>query len=73
MSAEILREAAKTARDEWAGEASGAFKKAARVHLAVADWMDRIAWAWEIAPDTRGRVGGEEALTVALAYLGRDA
>lgn len=40
------------------------------VALAVADWLDRIAWTWEFEPTLQGRVGGDEALAVARAYLG---
>jgi hypothetical protein len=39
------------------------------VALAVADLIDRIAWTWEIDPDLQARVGGEELLAVARAYL----
>jgi len=40
------------------------------VALAVAGWLDRIAWTWELDPDLHNRVGGAEALAVAVAYLG---
>lgn len=39
------------------------------VALVVADWLDRIAWTWEIDPELQHRVGGGEALAVACAYL----
>jgi len=40
------------------------------VALAVADLLDRIAWMVELDPELAGRVGVDEALAVARAYLG---
>ena len=40
------------------------------VALAVADWLDKIAWSAELDADLINRVGGDEALAVARAYLG---
>lgn len=40
------------------------------VALAVADWLDKIAWSVEVDPDLISRIGGDEALAVARAYLG---
>lgn len=68
MSAEILRRAAQTARDEWAGETTGPFKNAARIHLAVADLLEQTAWRCENSPIAKSNV--TPALAVARAYLG---
>lgn len=43
MSADLLREAAAFARQEWQGETTGPFKGAARIHLTVADWLEAEA------------------------------
>lgn len=37
---------------------------------AVADLLDKIAWMAEMDPDLIERVGGDETLAVARAYLG---
>lgn len=66
MSAELLRRAAEVARCEWAGETTGPFKDAARIHLAVADWLEVAADRMEAFGD-----GSQpRALAVARAYLG---
>jgi hypothetical protein len=38
--------------------------------LAVADLLDKWAWMGEMNPDLLSRVGGDEAIAVARAYLG---
>jgi hypothetical protein len=40
------------------------------IALAVAELLDRIAWMGELDPDSLGRVGCDEAVAVARAYLG---
>jgi hypothetical protein len=40
------------------------------VALAVADLLDKIAWMGELDPDMLGRVGCDEAIAIARAYLG---
>lgn len=40
------------------------------VALAVAELLDKIAWMVELDPDLAGRVGVDETLAVARAYMG---
>lgn len=40
------------------------------VALAVADLLDRLAWTLGLDPDLSARVGCDEALEIARAYLG---
>ena len=40
------------------------------VALAVADLLDKLAWMGELDPDLLGRVGCDEAIAIARAYLG---
>jgi hypothetical protein len=40
------------------------------VALAVADLLDKIAWMGEMDPDQLHRVGCDEAIAIARAYLG---
>ena len=40
------------------------------VALAVADSLDKIAWMGELDPDMLSRVGCDEAIAIARAYLG---
>ncbi len=85
MSADVdtLRRGAKAARDEWADETSGPFANAARIHLAVADWLDTAgADVWAHGPlcicgtgcdacdDNLWEPHARDALVVARAYLG---
>jgi hypothetical protein len=37
---------------------------------AVADLLDKIAWMGELDPEMLGRVGCDEAIAIARAYLG---
>jgi hypothetical protein len=74
MSAEKLREAAKVERAEWSGDVGGKFDKAARIHLALADWLD--AEAYRISRTIDGGTGRTwheahpASLAVADAILG---
>ena len=40
------------------------------VALKVADLLDKLAWMGELDPDMLGRVGCDEAIAVARAFLG---
>jgi len=40
------------------------------VALAVADLLDKIAWMGEMDKEMLGRVGCDEAIAIAMAYLG---
>lgn len=40
------------------------------VALAVADLLDKIAWMGSLDPEMLGRVGCDEAIAIARAYLG---
>jgi hypothetical protein len=40
------------------------------VAVAVADLLDKLAWMGELDPDLLGRVGCDEAIAIARAYLG---
>jgi hypothetical protein len=42
------------------------------VALAVADLLDKIAWMGEVDPELLGRVGCDEAVAIARAYLGKE-
>lgn len=69
-AAEELREAAEVVRSEWQAETRGPFKEAARIHLAVADWLDSTARF--ILRGELPRSRDLHAIRVARAYLGAD-
>jgi hypothetical protein len=60
-------------RKEWKADHADAEYIAAMhplVGVAVADLLDRTAWMVELDPELAGRVGVDETLAVARAYLG---
>lgn len=75
MSVYRLRRAAAYARAEWEPERHGASQNAARVHLAVAAWLDtEAAHVGSHDCEAHCEPGGcpqvRAALSVARAYLG---
>jgi hypothetical protein len=43
------------------------------VALAIADWLDKIAWMVKLDPEMLGRVGCDEAIATAREFLGTEA
>ena len=84
MSADLLRKAATVEREEW-GPWLQSFRRAAAVHMALADWLDDIAagWVWDEHPDDVETPDGwpltldesmdRHALTVARLIVGEGA
>lgn len=72
MNAVPLREAARLMRSDQMVERDLGHidEREYRTWLAMADLLDRIAWIWELDSHLQGRVGGDETLAVATAYLG---
>lgn len=74
MSAARLREAATQIRLEWDGERGGGWHLTQTFHLAVADWLDRVAEDCQALdldfPHEMPHRPDPEALAVANAYLG---
>jgi hypothetical protein len=85
VSADVLREAARVMRDAWGAAAEVAEREAAKPRpanhhvgtlaptmVAVANWLDRTASAYDFAWDDLGETPGldDGALAVARAYLG---
>lgn len=66
---DLLREAAKAEREEWGGDSTGIWAKTARIHLAVADWLDKAATEWEVWGEHDRDL--THPLNVALAILER--
>lgn len=88
MIADLLRRAAEVEREEWGGESNARmYPNGSALHLALANWLDDIAAAWErIAekaddPDNPADENGfrledtldHHAVIVARHILGEDA
>lgn len=52
MTADLLRKAANAERDEWGGaDTRHGYPKSSRIHLAVADWLDKEATFADLGND----------------------
>ena len=75
MSADELRKAARAIRVDWDRPTHARRHRARAFHLAVADWLDRVAGPVGIAQGN-GLTGDAydlpEALAVARTYLGSE-